>query len=108
MKRSNFPDLLGLAIFSAYVAAIIFGVSFVAGSFLAGAMECRDCETLLDRCFLGALWVPFSLLTWGHVPRDAGGVGIISVWPYVHALWGTASLVQVVATAAVWIRRDRG
>lgn len=108
MKHSNGPDVLGLVIFSAYVGVIVFGVSFIAGSFLAGAMYCGDCKTLLDRCFLGVIWVPFSLLTWGHVPMNAGGGATLSVWPYVQALWGTASAIQVAATAALWFKRAKG
>ena len=102
MRRPITADLLGLVLFSVYVALIIFLVSFFLGSFLAGALSCRDCQTIFDRALLGLILIPLSLLTLGHVPMNAGGGATVSVWPYVQALWGTATLIQLAATAWVW------
>ena len=102
MRRPITADLLGLVLFSVFVALIVFLVSFFLGSFLAGALNCHSCHTMGDRALLGLIWLPISVLTLGHVPMNAGGGATISVWPYVHALWGTVTLIQLAVTAWVW------
>ncbi len=99
MPRLTRADLLGLLLFSIQVAVIVFITSFLLGSFLAGAVNCRDCRHLLDNAVLGLVWTVTSVLTLGHVPKDAGGGATISVWPWVWSFWVPATVLQMAATA---------
>jgi hypothetical protein len=64
---------------------------------MAGYTNCNDCETSLDRIFLGIIWIFIGILTKGKIPEDEGNMSdiAINIWSDVFLIWGILSIFSI-------------
>ncbi|MCJ8331077.1 MAG: hypothetical protein HRT89_09280 [Lentisphaeria bacterium] len=65
-----------------------FFVAIIIGGFLGGFINCTGCDGILDRVFLGLIFIILTPLCGGMIPEDEGGGGpVLNMWPYIIFSW---------------------
>lgn len=83
--------------------AATFVVACVLGSFMAGFIYCSDCNSIMERYFIGMIWIVIAPLYLGIVPENEGGGGpFTNVWYLIIPIW------MILVPFAAYRRKKRG
>lgn len=84
------------------ILVVSFIAAFPVGGFIFGFLTCEDCGwNVLGRAFIGCVMAVLTTVTFGHPPKNEGGVGEpYNAWPYVYVAWG------IVVVVLLWRRRN--
>jgi hypothetical protein len=82
---------------SLILIVVSFVIAFISAAFMAGYTNCEDCDTSLDRIFLGIIWIFIGILTKGKIPADEGNMSnvAVNIWSDVYLIWGILSVISI-------------
>ena len=75
---------------------VSFTVAFVLTAFMAGYLNCADCDNFIERIFLGLIWILLGILAGGGIPLSFAEYKVLNIWPIVIPLWLAFSVVAAI------------